>query len=437
MNDFKKMADEHRRNFLKFVAKTGISIPALQASTLAMGVMSSRFAEAQTSSNKVKRVVFVFIPGGTPGHARATFTPTVGSNGALTMKACSQPMDAHKQNCIFVDNAAIVSGTTPAGGHGLTFRVLGAFNGNGTTVDNVLAQSVIGASSRFGSLRLGVISNSATGATLDCSISSVNTWTQSTYVSNPRTVFNSLFTGGASTGSTAQQQQLKIYDVNLAALNKIRTQLSVEEQLRVDENIAAIQKLKNDLNNSTTTTGGACTNPAWDNFGATEADPMVGAHFSQLFDQQARNAALAMACNLTKVVSIQMGTDGGNFAATGFTDTYHGSIHVGQDAPFIAQRAYLQGRVASLINILKTTPDETGAPLFNSTLIVQLSDMGNGQVHLGEDAPLLLASGSSAFRGGRVVGGSMHTQLLDNAAQAIGLTGYTPYSAGAISGVWA
>ncbi len=436
MNDFKKMADEHRRDFLKFVAKAGISIPVLQASTLAMGVMSSRFAEAQTSSNKIKRVIFVFIPGGTPGFASYSFTPKVEDNGSLTMKACSQSMDAHKQNCVFVHNAAIVSGNDPAGGHGLTFRVLGAFNGNGTTVDNVLAQSVVGASSRFGSLRLGVIANSATGATLDCSISSVNIWTQSTYVSNPRTVFNSLFTGGASTGSTAQQQQLKIYDVNLAALTKIRNQLSTQEQLRVDENIAAIQKLKNDLNNSTTTTGGACTNPAWDNYGTGEADPMLGAHFSQLFDQQARNAALALSCNLTKVVSIQMGTDGGNFTAPGFTDTYHGSIHVGKDDPFIAQRAYLQGRVASLINILKTTPDETGAPLFNSTLVVQLSDMGNGQVHMGEDAPLLLASGASTFRGGRVVTGKTHTQLLDNAAQAIGLTGYTAYSAGALSGVW-
>ena len=213
MSDFKKMADEHRRNFLKFVAKTGISIPVLQASTLAMGVVSSRFAEAQTATNKIKRVVFVFIPGGTPGHASYTFTPT-GSDGALVMKQCSQPMDAYKQNCIFVSKAAIVAGNDPAGGHGLTFRVLGAFNGNGTTVDNVLAQSAVGASSRFGSLRLGVIANSATGATLDCSISSVNIWPQSTYVSDPRTVFNSLFTGDASTGTTAQQQQLKIYDVN-------------------------------------------------------------------------------------------------------------------------------------------------------------------------------------------------------------------------------
>lgn len=435
MNDFKKMADEHRRNFLKFVAKAGVSIPVLQASTLAMGVMSSRFAMAQTATNKVKRVIFVFIPGGTPGKATKTFTPT-GSNGALVMNSCSQPMDAYKQNCVFIKNASIVAGNDVAGGHGLTYRVLGAFNGSGTTVDNVLAQSVVGASSRFGSLRLGVIANSATGATLDCSISSVNTWTQSTYVSNPRTVFNSLFTGGASTGSTAQQQQLKIYDVNLAALSKIRNQLSAEEQLRVDENIAAIQKLKTDLNNSTTTTGGACTNPAWDNFGTVEADPMLGAHFTQLFDQQARNAALALACNLTKVVSIQMGTDGGNFAATGFTDTYHGSIHGGKDEPFIQQRAYLQGRVASLINILKTTPDETGAPLFNSTLIVQLSDMSNGQEHTGDDAPLLLASGSSLFKGHQVVAGSTHTQLLDNAAEAVGLTGYTPYSAGSIKGIW-
>lgn len=445
MNDFKKMADEKRRDFLKFVAKAGISIPALQASTLAMGIMSSRFAEAQTSSAKIQRVVFVYIPGGTPFLPGATatdpkistFTPT-GSAGALTMGATSQALDGVKQNCIFFKDSMIVAGDSEAGGHGLTFRVLGAFNGNGTTVDNVLAQSAIGSTSRFSSLRLGVISNTAAGATLDCSISSTNIWTQSTYSSNPRTVFNTLFTGGTSSGgtaTTAQLQQTKIYDLNLAALQKIRNQLSTTERLRADENIAAIEKLKTDLNTSGPISSG-CSNPSWNNYGSTDADPMEGQHFSQLFDQQARNAALALACNLTKVVSIQMGTDGSNITGTGFANTLHDSIHSGVVDKFIAHRAYLSGRVRSLIDILKSTTDEAGRPLFESTLIVQLSDMGNGSEHTGKDAPLMLASGNAKFNGGRIISANTHTQLLDTAAQSIGLTGYTPYSAGAVAGVF-
>ena len=439
MNDFKKMADEKRRDFLKFVAKAGISVSALQASTLAMGIMSTRFAEAQTASAKIQRVVFVFIPGGTPMGATETFTPT-GSAGALTMNACTQAFDAVKQNCIFMKNTMIVAGDSEAGGHGLTFRVLGAFNGNGTTVDNVLAQSSIGNTSRFSSLRLGVISNSAAGATLDTSISSTNIWTQSTYSSNPRTVFNTLFNGGANVGggtaTTAQLQQQKIYDMNLVTLQKIRNQLSATERLRADENIAAIEKLKSDLNSASGPISSGCSNPSWNNYGATDADPMEGKHFTQLFDQQARNAALALACNLTKVVSIQMGTDGSNFAATGFNDTLHGSIHGGVHANYVAQRAYLSARVRSLIDILKTTTDEAGRPLFESTLIVQLSDMANGSDHTGKDAPLMMASGNAKFNGGRVIAANTHTQLLDTAAQAIGLTGYTPYSAGAVAGVF-
>ena len=447
MNDFKKMADEQRRDFLKFVAKAGISIPALQASTLAMGIMSSRFAEAQTASGKVQRVVFVYIPGGTPFLPGATpndppistFTPT-GSAGALTMNSCSQPFDAVKQNCIFFKDTMIVSGESEAGGHGLTFRVLGAFNGNGTTVDNVLAQSAIGSTSRFSSLRLGVIANKADGEILDCSISSTNTWTQSAYSSNPRTVFNTLFTGGTSgggsTATTAQLQQTKIYDLNLAALQKIRNQLSATERLRADENIAAIEKLKTDLNSSTDPISSGCSAPSWNNYGTTDADPMEGKHFSQLFDQQARNAALALACNLTKVVSIQMGTDGSNFSGTGFANTLHDAIHGGVVANFIRHRTYLSERVRSLIDILKSTTDEAGRPLFESTLIVQLSDMGNGSEHSGKDAPLMLASGNAKFNGGRVITANHHTQLLDTAAQSIGLTGYTPYSRGAVSGVF-
>jgi hypothetical protein len=440
MNDFKRMADENRRDFLKFIAKAGISLPVLQASTLAMGVMSSRFAEAQTGSAKVQRVIFVYIPGGAPGGASHSFNPT-GSTGNLTMNTCTQAFNSIKQNCIWFGGTSVMQGSDVSGSHGLTFRVLGAMNGPGSTVDNVLAASTIGSASRFSSLRLGIMTNTDTGAVLDTSISSTNTWNQSAYSSNPRTVFNTLFTGGGGGGggtSTAVTQQQGIYDVNIAALQKIKAKLSAAEQIRAQQNIDAIQKLKTDLLSSNTgSPSSSCTNPSWNNYGAATASPYEGTYFTQLVDQQARNAALALACNLTKVVSIQMGTDGAKFAPTGFTEAYHdGAIHSNVESRYAAQRAYLSDRMASIINILKTTNDENGQPLFNSTLVLQVSDMGNANAHMGTDAPFMMMSGNSKFNGGRIINVGQHTSLLDTAAQAMGLSGYTNYGSGMVSGVF-
>jgi hypothetical protein len=442
MNDFKRMADETRRDFLKFIAKAGVSLPVLQASTLAMGVMSSRFAEAATvSPGKVQRVIFVYIPGGAPGGANHSFNPT-GSTGNLTMNTCTQAFNAVKQNCIWFSGTSVMQGSSVSGAHGLTFRVLGAMNGPGTTVDNVLASSTLGSSSRFSSLRLGLMTNTADGAVLDTSISSTNTWSQSAYSSNPLSVFNTLFTGGSSGGgggtSTAVTQQQQVYDVNIAALEKIKAKLSVAEQIRAQQNIDAIQKLRTYLLSSNTgTISSACSSPTWNNYGAATAVPYDGAYFTQLFNQQARNAALALSCNLTKVISIQMGTDGAKFSPTGFSESFHdGAIHSNVESRYAAQRAYLSDRMGDLISILKSTTDEAGQPLFNSTLILQVSDMGNANAHMGTDAPFMMMSGNSKFNGGRVISVPEHTSLLDTAAQAMGLSGYTNYGAGMVPGVF-
>jgi len=440
MNDFKRMADENRRDFLKFIAKAGISLPVLQASTLTMGVLSSRFAEAQTSAAKVQRVIFVYIPGGAPGGASHSFNPT-GSAGNLTMNTCTQAFNTVKQNCIWFGGTSVMQGSDVSGSHGLTFRVLGAMNGPKSTVDNVLASSAIGSASRFSSLRLGIMTNTESGAVLDTSISSTNTWDQSAYSSNPRTVFNTLFTGGGGGGggtSTAVAQQQQVYDVNIAALQKIKAKLSAAEQIRAQQNIDAIQKLRTDLLASNTgTISSGCSNPTWNNYGAATAVPYDGAYFTQLFNQQARNAALALACNLTKVVSIQMGTDGAKFSPTGFNESYHdGAIHSNVEARYAAQRAYLSDRMGDLISTLKSTTDDAGQPLFNSTLILQVSDMGNANAHIGSDAPFMMMSGSSKFNGGRIINVGQHTSLLDTAAQAVGLSGYTNYGSGMVSGVF-
>ena len=64
MKKLKHPKDVKRREFLKTITKSGISMQALKALPVGFGLMASRTALAAPSSG-IKRIVFFYIPDGT------------------------------------------------------------------------------------------------------------------------------------------------------------------------------------------------------------------------------------------------------------------------------------------------------------------------------------------------------------------------------------
>ena len=89
-------------------------------------------------------------------------------------------------------------------------------------------------------------------------------------------------------------------------------------------------------------------------------------------------------------------------------------------------RRYFSERVAYLIQRLKDTDDPAGGKLIDSTLVVQVTDMGDGSSHTGEDAAYMFAGGGSAVKKGQIVTASNHHRLLDTVAQYMGVQGVIP-----------
>lgn len=418
-----QMALNQRRNFLKFIGKAGVSLPVLQASALGAGMMLTRQAEAQ--GTPVRKVVFIYIPDGTPKGASHSFTP----DAALNLKACSMPLASVKNECVFLSGMSIDGG----GGHGNAQRVLGAFaSGVRGSVDLALGDTV-GASSPIASLRMGVRTRGSDP--ISARGFSVSTDTQD----NPEAVFDRLFGGAVDASPIGAKREKKILEMNQDALNKLKTKLGSYEAQRLDQHQSAIAKLKNDIElaaNAEAVPG--CDNPTFNPDGLNTAQ--LDQYFGSLFNLQVENLILALRCNITRVGVIQLGTHQADFNVDrtfSVVGDYHGSVHSGNETFYTEYRAYFSELVARLITRLKNTDDASGGKLLDNTLVVQISDMGDGDAHTDTNAPFMVAGGGAAVNRGRLVAGANHHRLLDTAVQFMGangvLTNYDP--AGPLGGI--
>jgi len=83
----------------------------------------------------------------------------------------------------------------------------------------------------------------------------------------------------------------------------------------------------------------------------------------------------------------------------------------------------LSAKLAYLIQLLEVVRDDNNQSLLETTLIVHVTDDGDGRDHIGTNAPYLIAGGKNIFRNGAVLDAKNATQhdLMDSLADAYGL----------------
>lgn len=421
MSKNKFMINADRRRFLKTAAHAGLSTAFLHASTLATGMMLGRSAHAMTGINKV---VCVYVPGGAPTQGgNSLFVPS--SN--LVLPAASAPFESVKDECVFFSDAAVTGG----GGHGFTSKTLGA-SVHSNTYD-VELERTLGANSPFPSLLLGVQSNDGNHGSATRKDNR-----EVTYQDNPIATFNRLFNGNVSVGSIDSQRSQSVLDIQKAEIVELQKVLGSAEKERLDEHLTAIEKMQERLQSQADQNAiAACSSPVW-NTGNFNYNANDKTQFTTLSNLQSDLAVLALRCNYTRVVSIMLSNHQSDHSVPqlNWSDTYHQSIHGGSVATYTETRAYLSSRVAYLIEQLKAATDEFGNSLLDSTLVVQVTDMGDGNAHSSTNAPMLLAGGGAAIQRGQLANCGNHVNIFDTMTEAMGLTGLVPqYGSGALSGI--
>jgi hypothetical protein len=428
MNNKSQIEMLSRRRFLKKLGGAGLTGAMFKLSLLSGNLL---WARSVFAADAPKRVIFYYTSNGA---IPDQWMPS-GSETSFTLPAMSAPLESVKQHCVFLNG---VNMNNP--GHGLTSKVLA---GDATHSLDIYMAQTLGQATPFSQLQLGVISNGFGSM-------SRNNWSEPAFEDNPLNAFQRLFGNGATVttdgaGDIEVSRIRSVLDANLEVLEQMRSELGSFEKARLDEHSAAIERIEARLSStSSDTSGGECSSPTFNTGGFSGATDNAS-NFDTIADLQSDIVALALKCDLTRVVSFMLGNHQADYIVpeSGVDTNYHQSIHGRPAEDYIKYRSYFATKFQYLIQRLADTEDMDGNSVLDNTIILHVSDMGDARAHTGENAPFMLAGGGSgALTTGRSLNlnGVDYKSLLDTVAQAAGVdvsaSGYPGYGSGPISGIF-
>ncbi len=303
------------------------------------------------------------------------------------------------------------------------------------SVDQLIAQS-IGNRTRFASLQFGINTDQISpGADFERGRIVYSNGLLVPPVYDPQTMFTLLFAGGApspaptTSADVAKLQALaarrqSVLDTLKAQVVSLQGIVGSLEKQRLDEHLTGLRELEKGIMASSgaaqpggvaITPGTSCGAPALGNAGD---DPAVGAAMNERLYQ-------AVNCDLTRIATQQWYNDGQQvvFTWTGVNKGQHGLAHEG-GPDFDKVQTWLMSQVAVLVKRLKETP-EGGGSMLDNTLMLVMSDMGNGSAHQCDFIPAFIAGkAGGAFRTGRTyqANGSTRNNLLLSVARGMGVS---------------
>ncbi len=425
-----------RRSFLRAVGAGFAALPCFR-------LLENSYAQAAGAELPLK-LVTIYHPHGIAAEYWAMGQGVSGNRG--TIQTSEPSFDIGYQNCSlqpfddaatygksFKDKIMVIEGMdllSAANGHDTAGCILTGSRVSGkpsnSSLDQFLAvEKGLGASTRLGSIALGVGDDSLTvGTTL-----SYGPGGQALpKIIDPVQAYQQLFNGFApSTDPVAQAAAARqnvlghgVVDFLREDVNRLRTRLAPTEQMKLDQHLSALDELDKQFQ-TIESTGAVCnapTEPSASQFpklkqyngGEPYFDAITNAHIDLL--------AQALACDITRFATLVMndlsydgnplglpadnhGSVAHTYGASPVGNDGHGSAGSGDQNTWLTLakfNKYSYSKVARLMQKL----DELGA--LDSTLIYVSSDMGNPALHSTRNVPTVLAGGANGkFTMGRRV----------------------------------
>lgn len=256
-------------------------------------------------------------------------------------------------------------------------------------------------------------------------------------VRSPAQLFSNLFGGGmmAPTGPTPQDlRQKALLDLVHEDALRLQKKLGQADRARLDQYFEAINELDKQLS---ATPNSTCTVPE---------EPAAGGDWHQKAKLFIDLAVLAMACDLTNVVTLQYSDSWGvgysgydlgdgleslgdwsdHFISHKLDDTDRATDldGLGRDqamaianARVVTTSRFKVRRFAYLLGALKSVSTPTGT-LLDEALVLYASENGDGDSHARTRMPVMLAGGAGGFETGRSVNaqgqktGALHASII-------------------------
>jgi hypothetical protein len=212
---------------------------------------------------------------------------------------------------------------------------------------------------------------------------------------DPRAAFDSLFAQqGADPAEVARLRALRhsVLDRVKDDFNRLDAKLGSNDRYKLEQHLQAIREVEQSLDAE----GGplpGCTLP--DEPGAL--DPLANDNYPAIGRLQMDLMAMALACDITRVSSLQWSTaqSGIRFTWLGHSNAHHSLSHeADNDANARAQLVQINHwyaeQFAYLLGKLAAQPELDGSMLDN-TVVLWVNEQGNGDTHTKTEIPFVLA----------------------------------------------
>ncbi len=240
---------------------------------------------------------------------------------------------------------------------------------------------------------------------------------------DPFRLFNRLFASAAMPPGTIDTLRLRrqsVLDFVVKDLTGFGQRLGTDDRTKIDAHMDSIRELERQLSTAVPGAGASCVKPTLPPSGTTLDVPTLMKTMFSL-------GAVALKCDLTRVVTFDLyddgGGDGNNFPWLSVSSDYHKIAHAGSSgyAQKIKIDQWIFQQVATLVQQLDSTVEGTGTALDN-TVVMTMNDMNEGADHyVGRIPFLLIGSCGGFFKTGKVVRYSKipHNKLLTTICNAM------------------
>jgi hypothetical protein len=403
-----------RRAVLKGSGSVAIALPWLE-------IMSPRRATAATTF-RARRFLAVYQPGGT---VLEKWTPT-GTESAFTLSPILTPFQPVKDKILIPSELDMKSAVGEQRQAGLVAWLTGTAQGNtpslglwakGSSIDQVIATSAVGAGKRWKSLSMAVRWGTGKAKGLASPIDIANYANTAgvepvTPAIDPVKIWQDLFGGPPQPNAAAAKWNKSILDSVAQRYAKLTARLGAADKQRMEEHLTRIRELEASLSNvlrcaaptlvdTTDYNPGAGLNSADD---GSVKDLVTDAAIPKVGKLMTDMMVMAMACDLTAVGTLQWSDTEAKhtFPWLGLTETHAFYQNDGGYQPvalekictwYSTQHSYLLQQMAQV--------DMGGHSLLDESVVFFGSERQHAATYSKVSMPFILAGGGGGLRCGR------------------------------------
>ena len=415
MKDTNQIVQKSRREFLGMLSKAGISAGLCRAMPLVGGLMATRFAHAQSSGGAIKRAVFVYTPDGSPN---GLWLP----NGT-TLAPSTAAYEGLQSLCNFREVNVVASG------HGNPRKAMGELRWSqdwtSDSIDQQIA-SVVSVGTPYPSYALGVQTDTQNLVTR-------RSGSAIPAQDSPTAAYEQLFSSAppATDAAAFLAKKQAVMNLHRSSISELKTKLGAFERQTLEKHEAALDEVEQRLIDSVNTEPAeGCESPAFNGqgYGQPVLDGATAGAFEQQAELQSDIITTALQCGLTNVMTLQLGWHQATWYGhnTAYRGDHHGSCHSAPADANAEMTNYLSRCVAYLVRKLMEQDDPAvpGTKLIDNTVVVQVTDMGDGRDHSGGNGPNMVATRMAGFRQGTVGRGGSNLEMLESIVEGMGLGAY-------------